>query len=125
MRLYHFFNLIIAPEGAIHESLVMNLQKDLLNINHFYYCLLVALRLRQKFVPFETDNQRKRFIINWLYTAQKRKSFSRITHAEIIWLIEEFMKFNNSLSELDACIVKIYRTSLEYLADNSCISQSV
>ncbi|HBQ5643506.1 hypothetical protein AAFL49_14335 [Klebsiella michiganensis] len=96
----------------------MNLQKDLLDINHFYYCLLVALRLRQKIVPFESDNQRKRFIINWLYTAQKRKSFSKITHAEILWLVEEFMKFNKSLPELEACIDKIYQTSLSYLADN-------
>lgn len=101
----------------------MSLQKDLLNINHFYYCLLIALRLRKKIVPFESDNQRKRFIINWLYTAQKRKSFSRVTHAEILWLVEEFMKFNKSLSELEVCIDKIYRTSLEYLADNSSIRE--
>lgn len=103
----------------------MNLKKDLLDINHFYYCLLVALRLRKKFFPFESDNLRKRFIIDWLYTAQKRKSFSKITHAEILWLVDEFMKFNKNMSELEACIDKIYRTSLGYIADNSNISEPV
>ncbi|UWM63510.1 hypothetical protein [Enterobacter sp. CP102] len=97
---------------------MMNLQKDLLDINHFYYCLLVALRLRKKLVPFESDNQRKSFTINWLYTAQKRKLFPRITHAEILWLVDEFMKFNKNMSELEACIDKIYLTSLGYIADN-------
>lgn len=101
----------------------MNLQKDLLDINHFYYCLLVAIQLRKKFVPFESDNQRKRFIIDWLYTAQKRKSFSRITYAEILWLVNEFMRFNKSLSELEACIDKIYRTSLGYITENHSISE--
>ncbi|MDF6517992.1 hypothetical protein [Leclercia adecarboxylata] len=98
----------------------MNLTKDLRDINHFYYCLIVALRLRKKCIPFETDPQRKRFIINWLYTAQKQKSFSRITHAEILWLVEEFTRINKSLSELEASLEKIYRISLEYLANKSC-----
>ncbi|MBK0004226.1 hypothetical protein [Erwinia sp. S38] len=74
----------------------MNLTKDLRDINHFYYCLIVALRLRKNCIPIETESQRKRFIINWLYTAQKQKAFSRITHAEILWLVEEFMRINKS-----------------------------
>lgn len=65
---------------------------------HFYYCLLIALKLaRQERQLFSVQNKNV-FILKWLNDARKNKLFPKDADAEITWLT---YKINTAGDNLD------------------------
>lgn len=86
-------------------------QKDLHDINHFYYCFLVALRLRVRYRPLESGTQRKRFMVDWLLKAKREKFFARVVCAEINWLVEETLRLTAVYEHIEQKVARIYEVT--------------
>ncbi|WP_413728256.1 hypothetical protein [Sodalis sp. RH19] len=65
-----------------------NKQKIIL-ITHFYYCLLIAIKIAKRDKMLMTDNAMKLYIHRWLKNAQEKKIFHKIIYNEISWLRAE------------------------------------
>lgn len=46
---------------------------ELIILNHFYYCFLLAIKLRKCNLPSDNSINPKIFMKEWLSTAQKKK----------------------------------------------------
>lgn len=63
-------------------------------INHFYYCMNVAVRMKKYAYPGMNESQIKLFYKEWLSRAQEKQIFDKIVLAEITWLKSEVKKYN-------------------------------
>lgn len=90
---------------------------EVVSLNHFYYCLLIALKIRTRWYPGESKSARKKYIKEWLHTAQERKLFSSVIFPEVVWLLDEVSKGRFNPEWFEQSIERIYLASLEMITD--------
>ncbi|WP_338556529.1 hypothetical protein [Erwinia sp. E_sp_B04_7] len=65
---------------------------ELLNRLHFYYCIIIAVRIYERQVLITTPAQTSRFLLKWLHNAQCNKNFSADLSGELIWLRNKIVR---------------------------------
>lgn len=90
---------------------------DVSAINHFYYCLLIAIKMRAEKYPEESMILKKRYIEGWLKSAQQKKLFKKIVLPEIKWLLEELSGIKFYPEKFEKNIERIYFASFS-IANN-------
>jgi hypothetical protein len=66
------------------NSVIIYRSSASINVEHFYYCLLVACRLAQKNMP--SDTALRVYINHWLETAENNAIFDNIVQLDLVWL---------------------------------------
>ncbi|MDZ6245592.1 hypothetical protein U4M36_25975 [Klebsiella pneumoniae] len=93
-------------------------QRDVIvAVNHFYFCLLAAILLREKYYPKEKASDRKKYIKLWLMNANKNKTFSQFVFPEVQWLQEELSQLSVCYNHFVVTVEHVYRVSLNYIND--------
>lgn len=90
-------------------------QMELKQTVHFYFCLLIAVKIDRRYAPQKSDIDRRLFIQRWLANAQRRKLFSKHLIDDIRWLKGEINKGQNYV-EIEFIIFNaynLYRYSLD------------
>lgn len=75
-------------------------------IQHFYFCLIVAFRIRCNHTVTLNENQRRRFLLDWLRKAKSEMRFCPAILSEIDWLIKDMTGVN--MRGIDARFMRIY-----------------
>jgi len=60
-------------------------------IGHFYFCLLVGIRMHINHSGIIAEPMMKRFVNKWLNNAKKYKIFDSVVSSDILWLQKEIM----------------------------------
>lgn len=94
---------------SLSTEVVMNVD----GLCHFYFCFLIALKMRGRQLPAASNLERRRFMQKWLLTAQKHKHFCAQVFPEIQWLQEELSNRLNSTHAIERNIELIYYRSQE------------
>jgi len=55
-------------------------------VHHFYYCLLIAVKMYRRERRFLNRIEENKFIYEWLNKAAKKNIFEHTLHDEITWL---------------------------------------
>lgn len=79
---------------------------------HFYFCLLVALRLFSCKRQLTTIRQKNAFIMRWLKNAEQVASFRQRARSEIVWLRGEILRHSPD-RDVEPILLMIYRTACE------------
>ncbi|MCX8955848.1 hypothetical protein [Erwinia psidii] len=79
---------------------------------HFYFCLLVALRLMRKQGRLSSHRQKNAFIMKWLKNAGRVASFHPCASSEIVWLRSEILRHPPD-RDLEPVLMLIYQTASE------------
>ncbi len=66
----------------------MNSQ-DFTKIKHFYFCLLIAILMKQNECYSYGTLHQKKFLMQWLVKAKNKKIFTDVVDSEIEWGIRE------------------------------------
>lgn len=98
---------------ALHELLILN---------HFYYCFLLAIKLRKCDLPSADDVNQKIFMKHWLSSTQKKRLFDKLIYDEIQWLLESLSDKGKSFQEFEYNIELIYYRSLEMIKEKEVFS---
>lgn len=85
-------------------------------INHFYYCMNVAVRMKKYAYPKINESQIKAFYREWLSRAQEKQIFDKIVLAEITWLKSEIRKY--SADDFESRLYTVYCKSKVTDANN-------
>lgn len=88
---------------------------ELIILNHFYYCFLLAIKIRKCNLLSFDDAESKIFIKNWLSKARERQLFDKLAHDEIRWLQESISENDMTCLVFEFNIELIYRRSLEMI----------
>jgi hypothetical protein len=97
--------------------------KEMEFIKHFYFCLLVAIRLHQNSYPHESHKGIILFIKRWLDNAQKMKLFPCYILDDICFLRNE-IKSGKDGKEMELIINKAYDLFTELIESANKISQN-
>ncbi|ELO4827974.1 hypothetical protein QUQ60_000983 [Escherichia coli] len=90
---------------------------ELLILNNFYYCFLLAFKLRKCDLPSANDINQKIFLKRWLSSAQRKRLFDKLVYDEIQWLLENLSDKRTSLQEFEYNIELIYYRSLDMIKE--------
>lgn len=90
-----------------NSSLSVTEQKEFRQTAHFYYCLLIAVKMDRRYAPQKSGFSRKMFIQNWLDEAQKNKLFGKHLIDDIRWLKGEIDKGRECM-EIESLIINAY-----------------
>lgn len=90
---------------------------ELIILNHFYYCLLLAIKLRKYNLPSINSINQKTFIKQWLFTAQKKRLFDKLVYDEIQWLIESLSDKSITIKTFEFNIELVYHRSCEMIRE--------
>ncbi len=88
---------------------------ELIILNHFYYCFLLAIKIRKYNLPSSDGKQGINFLKNWLSNAQKKKLFDKLVYDEIQWLKETIFDAGICCAEFEFNIELIYQRSTEMI----------
>jgi len=102
---------------------------ELLILNHFYYCFLLAIKLNKFNLPSVNSINQKVFIKQWLCSAQKKRLFDKLVYEEIQWLLEILSDKATTIQQFEINFELIYHRSFEMIKEKevmvppvSCIS---
>lgn len=93
------------------------------NINHFYYCLLIAIKIMKKERKNNDSEKQRSYIKRWLQNAQKREIFDKIVYSEIQWLLSELSALKFSPGKFEHSVERIYIISLHMVNRHKVISE--
>lgn len=82
-------------------------------IMHFYYCLLVNIRIRRIYYSNIKRQDNSRSLKKWLKKAKEKKLLDQLVSNEVDWLMTEIDKYTPIQFELR--IKKIYYLSKEII----------
>ena len=68
-----------------------NSPESISKIGHFYFCLLVGIRMHIKRTGLSNEPVMKRFVSKWLNDAKKHKIFDTVVSSDILWLQNEII----------------------------------
>lgn len=88
---------------------------EIIVLNHFYYCLLLAIKLRKNNSFCAGNSHMKPFLRKWLTVAKKKKLFSKLVFDEICWLSASLNDRKMTCSKFEYQIELIYFRSSEML----------
>jgi hypothetical protein len=57
------------------------------DIRHFYYCILIAVKIEKRAGRFQSTLEENLFILSWVKTAQKKKLFPKDVSSELEWVL--------------------------------------
>jgi hypothetical protein len=98
---------------------------ELIILNHFYYCFLLAIKLRKCNLPLVNSINLKIFMEQWLFTAQNKKLFDKLVYDEIQWLLESLSEQSTTSQEFEFNIELIYHRSLEMIKEKESLAPRV
>lgn len=78
-------------------------------VGHFYFCLLVSIKIELKINNGASQAEMKKFISRWLKNAKDRKIFDHLLLNDILWLENEmahqsFSQFYSQISRINNII---------------------
>lgn len=88
---------------------------DLITLNHFYYCFLIALKLENTDKSSSPSSGKKKFMIRWLRTARAESLFAALVQPEIDWLLSQVLYKGMTADIIENNISRIYYGSLKML----------
>ena len=94
---------------------------ELIILNHFYYCFLLAIKLRKCNLPLVDGINSKVFMKQWLFTAQNNRLFDRLIYDEIQWLLDSLSDRKTTSQQFAYNIEIIYHRSLEMIKENESL----
>ena len=94
---------------------------ELIILNHFYYCFLLAIKLRKCNLPLVDGINSKVFMKQWLSTAQNNRLFDRLIYDEIQWLLDSLSDRKTTSQQFEYNIEIIYHRSLEMIKENESL----
>jgi hypothetical protein len=94
---------------------------ELIILNHFYYCFLLAIKLRKCNLPLVDGINSKVFMKQWLFTAQNNRLFDRLIYDEIQWLLDSLSDRKTTSQQFEYNIEIIYHRSLEMIKENESL----
>lgn len=94
---------------------------EVLILNHFYYCFLLAIKLRKYDLPSVNNINQKLFIKRWLSSAQKKRIFDKLVYDEIQWLLESLPDSETTFQVFESNIELIYYRSLEMIKEKEVL----
>ncbi len=94
---------------------------ELIILNHFYYCFLLAIKLRKCNLPLVDGINSKVFMKQCLFTAQNNKLFDRLIYDEIQWLLDSLSDRKTTSQQFEYNIEIIYHRSLEMIKENESL----
>ena len=94
---------------------------ELIILNHFYYCFLLAIKLRKCSLPLVDGINSKVFMKQWLFTAQNNRLFDRLIYEEIQWLLDSLSDRKTTSQQFEYNIEIIYHRSLEMIKENESL----
>ena len=103
----------------------MNQLHELIILNHFYYCFLLAIKLRKRNLPSMNGINQKIFMRQWLSTAQKKRLFDKLVYEEIQWLLASLSDERTTFQEFEFNIELIYYRSFEMIKEKEVFVPSV
>lgn len=98
---------------------------ELIILNHFYYCFLLAIKLRKYNLPSVDGITPKIFMKQWLSVAQKKRLFDKLVYDEIQWLLESLSDKGATFQEFEFNIELIYHRSFEMIKEKEVLMPSV
>lgn len=98
---------------------------ELMILNHFYYCLLLAIKLRTYNILSINSINPKTFMKKWLFTAQKKRLFDKLVYDEIQWLIKSLSDTTMTIQTFDFNIELIYQRSCEMIKEKEMLITSI
>lgn len=90
---------------------------ELVILNNFYYCFLMAIKFRNCHISFPSSFKKREFLETWLTNAQAHKLFDKLVYEEIQWLKESLTDEIKSIQEFEYNIELIYYRSLEMIKE--------
>jgi len=90
---------------------------ELVILNNFYYCFLMAIKFRNCHISFSSSFKKREFLETWLTNAQAHKLFDKLVYEEIQWLKESLTDEIKSIHEFEYNIELIYYRSLEMIKE--------
>lgn len=94
---------------------------ELIILNHFYYCFLLAIKLRKCNLPLVDGINSKVFMKQWLFTAQNNRLFDRLIYDEIQWLLDSLSDRKTTSQQFEYNIEIIYHRSLEMIKEKESL----
>ncbi|WP_333851231.1 hypothetical protein [Leclercia sp.] len=88
---------------------------ELVILNNFYYCFLMAIKFRNCHISFSSSFTQREFLETWLTNAQVHKLFDKLVYEEIQWLKQSLTDEIKSIREFEYNIELIYYRSLEMI----------
>ncbi|EPE7490437.1 hypothetical protein ACSMAF_002505 [Cronobacter universalis] len=98
---------------------------ELIILNHFYYCFLVAIKLRKCNLSYVEGINPKILMKHWLSAAQKKRLFDKLVYDEIQWLLESLSDEGTTFQEFEFNIELIYHRSFEMIKEKDVLQSSV
>lgn len=82
---------------------------DFRQVGHFYFCLLVSIKIEMKINKDVSQDEMKMFISRWLGNAKDRRIFGHLLLNDILWLEDElaqqsFYQFYSQISRINNII---------------------
>lgn len=79
---------------------------DFKKVDHFYFCLLVSIKIEMKINKDVSQAEMKEFIFRWLKNAKDRRIFDNLLLNDILWLENEmaqqsFPRFYSQISRIN------------------------
>lgn len=102
----------LKPRNCNHKDVI-----DILMIEHFYYCAIIALRLRMKSEYHDNSVSHieiNLYLLKWLDIALKKKLWGKPVKNEILWLRSAILK--NPLSDSTTSILFNIYTNLQTIS---------
>lgn len=97
---------------------------ELIILNHFYYCFLLAIKLRKCNLPSVDGITPNIFMKRWLSVAQKKRLFDKVVYDEIQWLLESLSDKRTTFQEFEFNIELIYHRSLDMIKEKEVLVPS-
>lgn len=82
-------NIINDVDTLFREPLTECEKKEVDAIVHFYFCLIVALKINHRYCLYRDGRSRLLFLKKWLSNSQEKKIFNRHIMEDISWLRSE------------------------------------
>lgn len=98
---------------------------ELIILNHFYYCFLLAIKLRKCNLTLVDGINSKVFMKQWLFTAQNKRLFDKLVYDEIQWLLESLSDRKTTSQQFEYNIELIYHRSLEMIKEKDSLALCV
>lgn len=75
---------------------------------HFYYCLLIAIKLKAREFPRWTSTSKNLFVKGWVDTAKRNNIFDLAINSEINWL-RAILKNSSGVKDIESLVENVYR----------------
>lgn len=100
-------NILNDVDTLFREPLTGGERKEVDAIVHFYFCLIVALKINHRYCFRRDNHSRLLFLKKWLSNSQEKKIFNRHLLEDISWIKSEINGGRN-YSEIENIIFVAY-----------------